>query len=177
MVDFWLDHCQKYHVRRISKEEALEIINALRKTGHFNQAFFKVATGGRMGVICNCCSKCCGGGFAARFTKEFYGKNQGAVAEAVAGQGDPTKAVGLTAPSGYTVKHDAEKCVLCGDCASMCSFGVIQIKDGERLYDMLACMGCEVCVEHCPQGALTLVYEDKGGFVPLDLDLAREKLG
>ena len=53
LVDFWMDHCQRLNVRRITPDEAMEIIDAHRKTGHINQAFFKVATGGSMGVICN----------------------------------------------------------------------------------------------------------------------------
>lgn len=178
IVDFWLEHSQKYNARRIDREEALGIIDALRKTGHYNQAFFKVATGGRLGVICNCCSKCCGAGLANRYTREFYNKNKKAIAEAVTGSGDPLKAAGLMAPSGYRVEHDAEKCVLCGECARVCNFGAVELKDGQRLWDELACMGCDLCVEHCPQGALSLVYDDeKGGFIPLDLDLLRKKLG
>jgi ferredoxin len=177
VVDFWLEHGEKYGVKEISKEEALEIITALRKTGHYNQVFFKVATGGRMGVICNCCSKCCGAGMGPRFTRDFYRKNREAIEEAVAGRGDPRKAVGLLAPSGYTVKFDAEKCVSCGECEKVCNFGAIEVRDGKRVYDEVACVGCELCVEHCPEGALSLVFEDRGGFLPLDMDLVKEKLG
>ncbi|MEW6442557.1 MAG: 4Fe-4S binding protein [bacterium] len=177
VVDFWLEHCQKNKVRRITKEEALDIIHRLRKTGHYNQAFFKVATGGRMGVICNCCSKCCGGGMGPRFTRDFYKKHREAIEQALGGRGDLTKAVGLLAPSGYTVRHDPLKCVLCGQCRDICNFGAIEIREGERLYDQVSCVGCELCVEHCRNGALCLVHEDRGGFMPLDLDLAREKLG
>jgi ferredoxin len=178
VVDFWLEHGQKYNVKKISKEEALGIIDALRKTGHYTQAFFKVATGGRMGVICSCCSKCCGAGMGPRFTRDFYRKNRERIEEVVAGRGDPLKGVGLLAPSGYTVKWDAEKCVSCGHCEKICNFGAIQVRDEKRVYDVVACVGCELCVEHCPKGALNLVYDDeKGGFIPLDLDLVREKLG
>jgi Pyruvate/2-oxoacid:ferredoxin oxidoreductase delta subunit len=177
LVDFWLEHGQKYHVRRISKEEALETIAQLRKTGHYNQAFFKVATGGRTGVICNCCSKCCGGGMANRFTRRFQARNREAVVAAAEGRGDPMKAVGLLAPSGYTVRHAAERCVRCGTCVRTCNFSAVAIEDEKRTYDPVACVGCELCVEHCPQGALTLVFEDKGGIIPLDLDLVKEKLG
>lgn len=51
---FWLEHCGKYNPRRITQAQALEIIDRFRKKNHITQAFFKVATGGSTGVICNC---------------------------------------------------------------------------------------------------------------------------
>jgi ferredoxin len=75
------------------------------------------------------------------------------------------------------VKCDAEKCVSCGQCEKVCNFGAVEVRDGQRVYDEVACVGCELCVEHCPEGALTLVFEEKGGYFPLDIDLVKEKLG
>ena len=51
---FWLDRCKKYHPRRVTQQEALDLIKTFRKKGYITQAFFKVATGGSTGVICNC---------------------------------------------------------------------------------------------------------------------------
>jgi ferredoxin len=160
LVDFWMEHCERLNVRRITKEEALAIIDEHRKSGHINQAFFKVATGGSMGVLCNCCPKCC---VSMRAT---------ALAQQIKGGQDVTMYV----PSGYTVEHDAVKCELCGTCVKYCNFGAIEIVDGVRVYYPEKCKGCELCVEYCPQGALTLILEE-GGLLPLDIDLAREKLG
>jgi Pyruvate/2-oxoacid:ferredoxin oxidoreductase delta subunit len=168
--DFWLEHCEKYNVRKISKEEALD------KTGHFTQIFFKVATGGRTGVICNCCKKCCGAGTLPKMTRNYVAENRDMVLAAKHGHGDPLAGVGFSAPSGYTVKHDAEKCILCGKCVELCNFEAIEINDGKRTVDLAYCMGCGVCAELCPSGAISLVYEEKGGYIPLDLDLAKEKL-
>jgi heterodisulfide reductase subunit A-like polyferredoxin len=111
-----------------------------------------------------------------QFTRQFYNKNTKAIADAVAGCGDPLKAVGLTAPSGYRVEYDADKCVLCETCAGVCSFGAVEVKDGRRIWDELACVGCDLCVEHCPQGALKLVLPETAGFIPLDMDLVKSKL-
>lgn len=174
--DFWLEHCEKYNVRKITKDEALDIIEQHRKTGHFNQIFFKVATGGRTGVICNCCKKCCGAGSLPKIIQRYTAENRDKVLAAKEGHGDPLEGVGPSAPSGYTVKHDAEKCALCGKCAEVCNFDAIEIKDGKRSVDLAVCMGCGVCAELCPNGAISLVYEEKGGYIPLDLDLAKEKL-
>jgi ferredoxin len=160
LVDFWMDHCEKYHVRRITRDEALDIIDEHRKTGHINQAFFKVATGGSMGVICNCCPKCC---VSMRAT---------ALAQKIKGGQD----ISQFAPSGYTVEHDNEKCELCGACVKTCNFNAIEIRDGVRIYNPDACVGCELCVENCEHGALTLVLEE-GGLFPLDMDRVRDILG
>ena len=37
-------------------------------------------------------------------------------------------------------------------------------------------MGCELCVEKCEHGALSLAWEE-GGLIPLDIDIVKEKLG
>ena len=36
IVDFWMEHCEKYNVHRITPEEAMEIIDMHRSTGHIN---------------------------------------------------------------------------------------------------------------------------------------------
>jgi Pyruvate/2-oxoacid:ferredoxin oxidoreductase delta subunit len=174
--DFWLEHCEKYNVRKITKEEALDIIEQHRRTGHFNQIFFKVTTGGRTGVICNCCKKCCGGGVTSKIIRNYIDQNRGKVLSAKEGHGDPLEGVSAAAPSGYTVKHDVEKCTLCGKCIELCNFDAIVIEDGRRTVNLAYCMGCGVCAELCPSGAISLVYEEKGGYIPLDLDLVKEKL-
>ncbi|MDI6830712.1 MAG: 4Fe-4S binding protein [Actinomycetota bacterium] len=160
VVDFWMEHCQRHHVRRITKEEALEIIDRHRRSGHINQAFFKVATGGSMGVICNCCPRCC---VSMRAT---------ALAQRIKG----AKEISMYAPSGYTTRHDPGKCKLCGECVKACNFGAVEMVDGRRVYRPERCYGCELCVENCPNGALELVLEE-GGLIPLDMELLREKLG
>jgi len=160
IVDFWMDHCKKYNVRRITKEEAMDIIDKLRRTGHINQAFFKVATGGSMGVICNCCPDCCVSIRATRLAKRVKGGQD----------------ISQFVPSGYTVLRDEAKCQMCGTCVKTCGFDAVEITDGTRTYRAEACVGCELCVEECEHGALTLVLEDDGGILPLDIDMAREEL-
>lgn len=160
VVDFWLEHCEKYNVRRITREEALDIIKECRATGHINQAFFKVATGGSMGLICNCCPKCCVSMRATEAVQKIKGAED--VSQYVA--------------SGYKVTRDADSCELCGTCVDCCHFDAIEIADGAYVYRPENCYGCELCVENCPQGALSLVLEE-GGLIPLDIDIVREKLG
>lgn len=56
----------------------------------------------------------------------------------------------------------SEKCVGCGQCAQMCRFGALSLSGpGNRLIpktyavDPISCEGCKVCVEFCPENAVT----------------------
>jgi NAD-dependent dihydropyrimidine dehydrogenase PreA subunit len=158
-AEFWLDHCEKYHVRKIGHEEALKIIMDARERGCTTTAWFKVETGGRTGVICSCCSCCCGGMEGTRIARRF------------------DENLSMIIPSGYSVQHDPEKCKACARCSAICMFDAVSFgPEGSRLYDKATCMGCGLCVEKCEQKALSLVRDPSKGD-PLDLDLVRETLG
>lgn len=157
-AEFWLEHCQKYHVRKISQDEALRIVTDARERGCITTAWFKVATGARTGVICSCCSCCCGGIEGMRIAQKF------------------DKTLSNIAPSGYSVMHDAKKCKKCKKCSEICMFNAITFTpDNERMYDKIVCMGCGLCVEKCEQQALELVRDPSKGD-PLDVDFLKEKL-
>lgn len=152
---FWLERCrEKYHARKISQQEALDLIRKFRKAGYLTQAFFKVATGGNMGVICNCRIDSCVSLQATQFAKRF------------------DKSLTMSADSGYSVRHDDAACKNCRTCEGMCQFGAIRIINDQWSYRKDLCMGCELCVEHCPEQGL-LLYQDPGKTVPLDLDIIR----
>lgn len=158
IASFWLDRCQKYNSRKITQEEALDLIQRFRKKRHITQAFFKVATGGSTGVICNCHPDTCVNLKATMYTREI------------------DENLSMSAESGYSILHDAEKCKRCGKCEKICHFGVIELGNGHRRYNKKKCMGCELCVENCPQGALSL-YIDPDKPLPLDLDKIKEREG
>lgn len=157
VASFWLEHCEKYNPRKISQKEALSIIDRFRKTGHITQAFFKVATGGSTGVICNCHPDTC---VSLQATKLASGI-------------DPS--LSMTAGSGYSVRHDADKCTHCRTCEKICRFGAITFVDGQRIYDHSQCLGCGLCVQQCFQDTLSL-YADPVKPLPLDLDRVRNSL-
>ncbi len=153
VVSFWLEHGEKYHVRRVSSEEAIKLMEEERARGHIQSAWFKDATGGKTGVFCNCCSCCCAGMEAVRTTRLLQ-------------VADPP-AVG--APSGYAARVDRELCSGCGACAGACHFEAIEM-DGENrsLTVYSRCMGCGICVEACAAGARSLVRDERKG-LPLDI--------
>lgn len=157
-AEFWLDHGKKYHVRKVNQAEAVRVIEDARERGCITAAWFKVATGGRTGVICSCCRCCCGGMEGTRIGQKFDG------------------ALSMIAPSGYSVIHDSRKCRSCKKCGETCMFSAIAFSpDNVRVYDNAACMGCGLCTEKCEQQALSLVKDPSKG-EPLDIDCLRETL-
>jgi NAD-dependent dihydropyrimidine dehydrogenase PreA subunit len=147
---FWLEHCGKYNPRKLSQSEALEIIDKFRKKGHITQAFFKVATGGSTGVICNCHPDTC---VSLQATKLAGGLD---------------KSLTMTAKSGYSISYDPQKCVQCGHCEEKCGFGAVKFSNGKKEYKKDSCLGCGLCVDECVGGALSF-YVDPDKPLPLDL--------
>ncbi len=158
---FWLDHCKKYHVRKIDQKQALEILYKSVQNGRIITAWFKTETGGRTGVICSCCSCCCGGLEGMRLARKLPG------------------GTGITniIPSGYSIEIDYSICSACGECTRICIFDAQVVgEDSKPIYRREACLGCGTCVVKCKTGARKLVRdEDKG--LPLDIDLAKDLLG
>ncbi len=149
---FWLEHGKKYNARKITQQEALELVQNFRKHGYLTQAFFKVATGGSTGVICNCHPKSCVSLKATQFAKRF------------------DSSLSMSAPAGYVVLHNEAACKHCSDCARICPFNAIRVSDSSWEYNHHLCAGCELCVEHCPHKALTLTIDETK---PMPLDITR----
>jgi len=130
--------------RRLTSEEAVEILRAEEARGHVHHAFFKDAMLGRFYAICNCCACCCGAMQAHR-------------------HGTP-----MLASSGYLSRVDQELCIACGECVDLCQFGALSLGEFSSVVDEQACMGCGVCVSLCAQGALSLEREPAKG-EPLEI--------
>jgi len=150
VASFWLEHGKKYNAERITQHQALELIKNFRKHGYITQAFFKVATGGSTGVICNCHPKSCVSLKATQFAKKF------------------DDSLSMNAAAGYSVVHDETKCKHCGDCSRICPFNAISVSNTSWMYNKNDCAGCELCVEHCTHNALSMDI-DKSKPRPLDI--------
>jgi Pyruvate/2-oxoacid:ferredoxin oxidoreductase delta subunit len=130
--------------RRITQQEAVEIMEAEDERGHVHHAFFKDAMLDRFYAICNCCSCCCGAINAHR-------------------NGTP-----MLASSGYVSEVDHELCIGCGICSGFCQFDAIDMIAGLANIDFEKCMGCGVCSSKCEQEAITLKRDPAKG-EPLDI--------
>ncbi|MBU1671704.1 MAG: 4Fe-4S binding protein [Actinobacteria bacterium] len=63
------------------------------------------------------------------------------------------------------VKIDEEKCDGCGQCATACAEGAIEIVDGKaRLVSESYCDGLGACLGECPQDAITIEEREAAGF-------------
>jgi len=138
----------KYH--KISQEEAVKVLEFCHEKGFVHTAYFEHAAGYRLDALCNCCSCCCTG-------IKMWNLMEGALP--------------LLAPSGY-VSEVSDECNGCGSCAeNTCHFQAISLdEDGQKaVINLQKCMGCGVCVDVCPVGAVSLRREPSKGD-PLDIE-------
>ena len=142
-VSFVLDH-HPQKARKITQQEAVQIIKEEDARGHVHHAFFKDAMLQRFYAICNCCSCCCGAMQAMR-------------------NGTP-----MLAPSGYILQIEEEKCIGCANCVEFCQFKALRLHNGKIQVDETLCMGCGVCVDKCKQHAHHLVKDERKG-QPLEI--------
>jgi Pyruvate/2-oxoacid:ferredoxin oxidoreductase delta subunit len=144
MTDFVLEH-HPDSARRLTPDQALELLRAEHERGHFHSAWFKDAMLNRFYSICNCC-KCCCGGLASMV-------NRG---------------VGMMASSGFVAEINAELCADCGDCVKACPFLALKRNGEGTQRDWDRCMGCGVCELACSTGAISLARDERKG-IPLDV--------
>ncbi|GAB4491239.1 MAG: hypothetical protein OHK0010_18960 [Anaerolineales bacterium] len=148
-ASFVMEH-NPNQARWITKQEAVEILEAEDRRGHVHHAFFKDAMLGRFYAICNCCACCCGALQAHQ-------------------SGTP-----MLASSGYVAQVDEGLCLACGDCVDNCQFGALSLGGLHSQVDFEKCMGCGVCVEKCPAEAISLKREPGKG-EPLEILSLMEK--
>ncbi|MBI5652042.1 MAG: 4Fe-4S binding protein [Chloroflexi bacterium] len=142
-VDFIVEH-HPQTARRVTTNQAIEILRAEHARGHVHTAYFKDAMLDRFYAICNCC-KCCCGGIEAMMKHH----------------------VPMLASSGYVARVNEILCAGCGTCADACAFDAIQL-NGHSNVIWEKCMGCGVCEGQCPNDAIELARDEHKG-VPLDV--------
>lgn len=143
IVSFVMDH-NKDNPRRITQQEALDILEAEHKRGHVHTAYFKDAMGDRFYCLCNCC-KCCCTSMNAYFLT-----------------------IPMMCPSGY-ISVRTEDCIGCGTCNEACHFSALSIVDGKTMVNEEKCMGCGICQSKCEQGAISLILDKRKG-EPFDVE-------
>lgn len=149
-ASFILQH-HSTKARRITSQEAEEILEQEHKRGHVHHAFFKDVMLDRFYAICNCCKCCCG-------------------AMQVFRDGTP-----MLSSSGYICTVDMEACVGCGRCVQLCQFeAIVQQEDKSVVIDSEKCMGCGACISDCKPDALKL-ERDNSKAPPLEIHKLMEQ--
>lgn len=65
------------------------------------------------------------------------------------------------------IQIDEERCSGCGECATACAEGAIQIVDGKaHLVSETFCDGLGACLGECPEGALRIIERESDEFDP-----------
>jgi NAD-dependent dihydropyrimidine dehydrogenase PreA subunit len=118
--------------KRITKEEAQEIILATEKAGLMHN------TGNycdRAVFVCNCCGCCC----------EFLGAVK------------RTNSTAMLAHANFVVAIDADRCSGCGDCIERCQMEALSLVNEVISVNENMCLGCGNCVSACPTESLSMV--------------------
>ncbi len=128
------------------------------KKGLVHTAWFKKDLGSSFAMICNCCECCCLG-------IKMWNLLEGSVP--------------ILAPSGYVAEVTGD-CIACGTCVdeNACHFHAIRLEKegGTAVIDFDKCMGCGVCENVCPNGAI-LLRKDPAKGDPLDIEVLKEQAG
>jgi Na+-translocating ferredoxin:NAD+ oxidoreductase subunit B len=112
--------------------------------------------------ICACCGCCCG---VLRNIKQFD---------------NPADLV----VNPFIAHHDPDLCSNCEACLDRCQMEALSMIDGAIALDLKRCIGCGLCVNTCPSGAMRLVRKPEAPSIPKDtvsnylqMAQARDKLG
>lgn len=142
--------------RRVSLEEALEVLRQCEEAGLVPSPANAQKTGG----MCNCCSCCCG------------------VLKAI--KLDPRP--GSRVKSNHFARVNEALCTGCETCLERCQMEAIRMAENRAMINLDRCVGCGLCITTCPTKALTLRLKDAGELYvppakPMDtyLQIAKER--
>ncbi len=75
------------------------------------------------------------------------------------GMGCASRRGKLAQHSTVSPRVDEEKCVGCGDCVDHCSQGALSVVDEKAVLDGDKCIGCGECILICPNSAITIQWD------------------
>jgi formate hydrogenlyase subunit 6/NADH:ubiquinone oxidoreductase subunit I len=143
---------QPLRSKRITAQEALEILKEEDERGHVHTAWFKTAMLDRFYAICNCCKCCCLG---MKHMKQYE--------------------MNSVLPSGY-IAVSKDDCTGCGECAKNCQFDAIEMvaraDNGKKKLAKIIpekCFGCGICESKCKNDNISLTLDTSKG-TPLDIE-------
>ncbi len=132
--------------RKISKEEAIDILKTVREKGAVHQVIHEEDNPNLQTMaICNCCWDCCG------ILKPY---NMGSVP--------------LKYKSYYIarIKDDAD-CKGCGTCEKYCPTTAIRVVDKQAVLNPDKCIGCGQCAFQCVKNNIELVPDERTVYLPV----------
>ncbi|MGM0451956.1 MAG: 4Fe-4S binding protein [Thermodesulfobacteriota bacterium] len=132
--------------RKISKSEAFEILENVRKKGAMHTVIHeKDDTSLPVVAVCNCCWDCCGilrpynmGALALKYQRHF-------VARII----------------------DSAACKGCSLCRHFCPTTAASVHDKKAAINPDKCIGCGLCAYHCKQNNIELTPDSRQVFLPL----------
>jgi Pyruvate/2-oxoacid:ferredoxin oxidoreductase delta subunit len=146
MDDAALAALDRGHGRRLTKQEAKELVRRADKKGLMHTADSEWQTRG-LHAICNCCACDC---YPFRAAQELGSK-------------------GVWPRSRYIAGHNRKQCTFCGACVKRCHFdafyhngSTVKVEGRVKrnvLFDPQKCWGCGLCANTCPAGAEAIVME------------------
>jgi ferredoxin len=121
--------------KKVSKQEALEIMQAAEDAGLVHKAFHPGSRESSPETsICNCCKDCC----------DTFGLWRSGT-------------LPLINSTFYLSEIDPDACTGCGICVERCPTDAISLNEaGWAQRDESACLGCGVCSRFCPEEAIAL---------------------
>lgn len=115
------------HGRRITLEEAKELVLKYRKSG--------LMQCGEGYSMCNCDSQCC---FPIEVSRRMGARL-------------------TFPRSNWKTFYNPAQCIQCGKCTKVCNFDAFHFGWNNRIeFDEERCWGCTICSSACPSGAITL---------------------
>jgi electron transport complex protein RnfB len=123
--------------REISKDEALEIMRKNAEDG----LVYQPSNAQGPDFICSCCGCCCG------------------ILKLHKAAPNP---VGFWATN-FHAEVNSELCTACGTCEERCQTNAMKLDDekGVSVVDLTRCLGYGLCVESCPEDAITLKKKER----------------
>jgi ferredoxin len=128
--------------RRLTKEEALELLTQFEKEGLVIQP----DNSQNPTFICNCCGDCC---VLLSNLKKFE------------------RPVEYCATN-YYAEVNSELCSNCGTCSERCQMEAIRQIEDNSFINKDRCIGCGLCVSSCPEGAIKLIKKENEVIPPID---------
>ena len=129
-----LSQVENGQARRVSQEEALEILEMCEDVGLVHNVD---NCEGDLRTLCNCCACSC------VVMKSIQRGNYNA-----------------GGPSRFQVALNEEACTACGTCTEICPTGALSL-NGRLAVALEKCIGCGLCASRCPESALSMAPREK----------------